>query len=138
MRRIETTEGIIVVEMRGPPEAEPSIVCLHGLSANRITWRPLAERLDHRFTFVLPDLLGRGESDPAPDASFDLASEARRTEAVLEALGVSRPVLVGHSQGAAIAVAAARRVGARGLLLVNPVTPDLRRPRALAALRLRG
>jgi pimeloyl-ACP methyl ester carboxylesterase len=138
VRRIQTCDGTIVVEMRGPKDAAPTVVCLHGLSANRVTWTRLAERLDHRMRFVLPDLLGRGESDPAPLASYDLASEAGRVKAVVTALGLDRPVLVGHSHGAAVAVAAARAVGASGLLLVNPVTPDLARPRALDALALGG
>jgi pimeloyl-ACP methyl ester carboxylesterase len=138
LRRIQTSEGAIVVEMRGQRDGAPAVVCLHGLSANRATFLPLAGRLDHRLKFVLPDLLGRGESDPAPDASYDLPSEARRLGVVLTALGVVRPVLVGHSHGAAIAVAAARDVDAVGVLLINPVTPDLRRPPALDALRVRG
>jgi pimeloyl-ACP methyl ester carboxylesterase len=80
------------------------------------------------------DLLGRGESDPSAHAAYDLEAEAKRLGVLLERLGVVRPLLAGHSHGAAIAVAAASRVGARGLLLVNPVTPDLVRPVALAAL----
>jgi pimeloyl-ACP methyl ester carboxylesterase len=125
----------MVVEIRGPRAARPAIVCLHGLSANRTTWSPVAQLLERRRRFLLVDLLGRGESDAAPTARYDLESEARRLAKLLDAVGVERPVLAGHSHGAAIAVAAAHRVQAAGLLLVNPVTPDLTRPRVLGTLR---
>ncbi|NNK48560.1 MAG: alpha/beta hydrolase [Gemmatimonadetes bacterium] len=132
---IGTAEGVIIVEMRGPRTAGSTIVCLHGLSANRATWRPVARMMERRRRFLLVDLLGRGESDPAPDARYDLESAARRLAQLLDTVGVERPILAGHSHGAAIAVAAANRVRATGLLLANPVTPDLPRPRALRTLR---
>jgi pimeloyl-ACP methyl ester carboxylesterase len=131
---VPTPEGRMAVEFRGDGTAGPTVVCLHGLSANRTTWRPVADRLPHR-SFLLVDLLGRGESDASREARYDLDSEARRLAHVLQTLGLTRPVLAGHSHGAAIAVAAAARVNARGLLLVNPVTPDLSRPAALNALK---
>jgi len=124
----------MAAEIRGPGEARPVVVCLHGLSANRATWRPVAERLAHRRQFLLVDLLGRGESDSSPHARYDLDSEARRLLFLLDSMGVARPLLAGHSHGAAIAVAAVSRVNARGLLLVNPVTPDLPRPGGLGTL----
>lgn len=125
----------MVVALVGPRTAQPPLVCLHGLSANRTTWLPVALRLGDRRRMVLVDLLGRGESDASAEAAYDLDSEAKRLATVLERLRLSRPVLAGHSHGAAIAVATARRVGACGLLLVNPVTPELARPAALSLLR---
>ena len=128
----------MAVAVEGPVKAQRAVVFLHGLSANRTTWLPVAERVrgDHRLFLV--DLLGRGESDPSVLASYNLEAEAGRLALLLEHLGVVRPLLAGHSHGASIAVAAAERVRACGLLLVNPVTPDLTRPPALAALGNRG
>ena len=136
--RIHTPEGLMAVAIEGPATARPAVVFLHGLSANRTTWLPVAERMrdDHRLLLV--DLLGRGESDASLLADYDLEAEAGRLVLLLESLGVVRPLLAGHSHGASIAVAAARRVRACGLLLVNPVTPDLARPPALSVLANRG
>ena len=131
---VPTPEGRMTVEFRGHRTAGPPVVCLHGLSANRTTWRPVADRLRHR-SLLLVDLLGRGESDASREARYDLDSEARRLAHVLQTLGLTRPILAGHSHGAAIAVAAAARMNAVGLLLVNPVTPDLSRTIALNALK---
>jgi pimeloyl-ACP methyl ester carboxylesterase len=122
----------------GPARAKRTIVCLHGLTANRSTWLPVAERLQGDRRVFLVDLLGRGESAPSLTASYGLEAEAERLAALLRSLGAHQPLLAGHSHGAAIAVAAANRVQACGLLLVNPVTPDLSRPLALEALRIRS
>jgi pimeloyl-ACP methyl ester carboxylesterase len=131
---VPTLEGRMAVEIRGPRKAGPPVVCLHGLSANRATWEPVADRLRHR-RFILVDLLGRGQSDAARVARYDLESEAQRVILVLQALGLQSPILAGHSHGAAVAVAAASGANALGLLLVNPVTPELSRPAALTALK---
>ncbi len=136
LERIETSDGRLAVEPHGPAEGQPVVVCLHGLSANRATWRPVARRLADRHRFLLMDLLGRGDSDTAPHARYDLESEVRRLVSALERMRVLRPVLAGHSHGAAIAVAAAERIDARGLFLVNPITPDVRRPALLGLLSL--
>lgn len=128
----------MAVVILGPDGVEPAIVCLHGLSANRSTWQPVARSMASRHRLVLVDLLGRGESDPAPAAAYDLESEAARLATLLDGLGIRQPVLAGHSHGAAVAVAAARRVQARGLVLVNPVTPELMRPAILSALWIPG
>lgn len=138
VHRIGTPDGVMAVEVRGSEQGLPAVVFLHGLSASRVTWRPVAERLAPVARCLLVDLLGRGESDAAPAARYDLDSEVRRLEILLQRLGVNRPVLAGHSHGAAIAVAAAARLEACGLLLVNPVTPEVPRPAVLAAFRHRS
>ena len=137
LERIETSDGRLAVEYHGRSAGHPKVVCLHGLSANRATWRPVALRLADRYPCLLMDLLGRGDSDTAPHARYDLESEVKRVVSALERMRVVRPVLAGHSHGAAIAVAAAERLDARGLFLVNPITPDVRRPAILGLLSLR-
>lgn len=136
LERIETSDGRLAVERHGHAAGHSVVVCLHGLSANRATWRPVARRLADRHRFLLMDLLGRGDSDTAPQAHYDLESEVRRVVSALERMRVFRPVLAGHSHGASIAVAAAERLDARGLFLVNPITPDVRRPALLGLLSL--
>ena len=138
---VETPEGRCLVRIVG---SGPAVLCLHGVSARGRSWHAVAERLRHRATFVMPDLVGRGASDPLPEGSFTLARETDRVEALIDGVAALEhspirsmpPVLAGHSQGAAIAVVlAARHRSVRGLLLSNPVTPWTRRPLALGALR---
>ena len=57
---------------------------------------------------------------------------------LVEALALERLLVVGHSQGAALALGLARRSRAvAGLVLVNPVTPWTRRPAVLSLPGLR-
>lgn len=116
----------------------PAVLCLHGVSAHGRSWAPVAARLSDRVTFVLPDLPGRGASDPAPDARFTLDDEVRRLRTLIAGVPELRSsmVVAGHSQGAAIGLAlAAEEPRVRGLLLSSPVTPWTRRPRVLDTLR---
>jgi N-formylmaleamate deformylase len=62
---------------------------------------------------------GRGLSDSGP--SYTLEDYADDTAALVERLGLDRPLLLGHSMGARIvAVTAARGVPLRGTVLVDP------------------
>ncbi len=117
--------------------AGPDVLLIHGLSANRGKWNRLAPLLQGRFRLVRPDLAGRGVSPAPPEIRFGLADEASRLLGLLDSLAVERPILVGHSQGAALAVAVQASGRGRALLLLNPVTPWTRRPAALDLLRRR-
>lgn len=131
-RRFDVPGGELDVEMRGPDG--PTILCLHGLSAHRGSWRVVAPRLEDRFRIVLPDLLGRGASPADPGARFRLADELPRLRRLLSALPHRPWYALGHSHGAALALALAREPGCRGLVLVSPVTPWTRRPPLLNLL----
>jgi magnesium chelatase accessory protein len=102
----------------------------------------VADALADRFRLFMPDLLSRGRSDPRPDRPHDLPRELQRLDAVRELLP-SRPyLLLGHSHGAALAVAlshrarAADRPGPAGWVLVTPVTPWTHRPPVLEVFTL--
>lgn len=132
-RDIGISEGRIRVRVvgRGPP-----VLCLHGLSAHGRTWLPVASLLAHRHTFWIPDLLSRGRSTARPQAHYRLEDESRRARELIRGLGAVPRVVVGHSQGAGVALALARREPRiRGLVLCSPVTPWTRRPLALELLR---
>ncbi|MXW55570.1 MAG: alpha/beta hydrolase [Gemmatimonadales bacterium] len=127
----------VTVLGRGRP-----VLFLHGISAHGRAWRPVAERFAEEhpgWECWLPDLPGRGASDARAELSYSLDDEVRRLRAVVRALAPDgpRPQLVaGHSQGAAIALALAEAepdIG--GLLLSNPVTPEIRSPAVLRLLR---
>jgi pimeloyl-ACP methyl ester carboxylesterase len=130
---VPVTGGSLVAGLRG---AGIPVLLLHGLSANRSTWDRLLELLPPTVLTVAPDLVGRGASPAGAGASFRLVDEAERVERLLDQLGLERPVLVGHSHGAAIAVAVAARRPVRGLLLISPVSPAINRPWVLELLRL--
>jgi pimeloyl-ACP methyl ester carboxylesterase len=88
--------------------AGPPIVVLHGGWGYDIyPFDRQIAALDHVFRFVVPDRTGYGGSTrlAAQPAGFH-ARAARETLALIEALGLDRPVLWGHSDGAVIALLA--------------------------------
>jgi pimeloyl-ACP methyl ester carboxylesterase len=96
----------------------PPLVLLHGLMGTHAYWEPFARRLAAEHRVLLVDLPGHGESDPL--RPFDLDRCARAVADACEAVGVTRPLVAGHSLGSAVAVhwAAQRPVAA-----VMPISP---------------
>jgi pimeloyl-ACP methyl ester carboxylesterase len=82
------------------PDA-PTVVAVHGITANSHSWRAVARALGRRLGLVAPDLRGRGQSNGLP-APYGLAAHARGVVAVLDHLRLERAVLIGHSLGAYI------------------------------------
>jgi pimeloyl-ACP methyl ester carboxylesterase len=83
------------------------IVMLHGLGVSTASLGPLAERLAGRRRVVSCDLPGFGRST-SPEV-WSTARIARAVEALLDAGGVERAVLLGHSYGCHVATAVAGR-----------------------------
>jgi pimeloyl-ACP methyl ester carboxylesterase len=99
----------------------PAVVLLHGLASNARIWDGVAPRLTGTGRRVVAlDQRGHGGSEQ-PDSGYDFATVCRDLEAALAGLGLDRPVVVGHSWGANVALQyAADRPGAvAGLGLVD-------------------
>lgn len=76
------------------------VVMLHGLTFDRTTWRPIIDRLGAGMRSLAIDLPGHGETGgPARSVS----EVADLVHALLDDLGIERPVIVGHSMSGAIA-----------------------------------
>ncbi|WP_316745439.1 alpha/beta fold hydrolase [Streptomyces sp. MK7] len=86
----------------------PVVLALHGITANGVTWARVAHHLAGRVTLVAPDLRGRGRSGRLP-GPYGIAAHADDMAAVVDALGVGRVVLTGHSMGAFTAALTAVR-----------------------------
>ncbi|MDQ2715414.1 MAG: alpha/beta hydrolase [Chloroflexota bacterium] len=84
-------------------EQGPPIVCLHGLTANAFCFQAFADELarDHRvFAF---DLRGRGDSEK-PEHAYSIPMHAADLAHLLDAWGLERPIVLGHSLGALVAL----------------------------------
>ncbi|WLQ48064.1 alpha/beta hydrolase [Streptomyces poriferorum] len=89
------------------PQA-PTVVALHGITANALSWAAVARQLAGRVTLIAPDLRGRAGSSGLP-GPYGIAAHTDDVAALTEALGLERVVLAGHSMGAFVAALAAVR-----------------------------
>src|ERR1700757_3827978 len=109
----------------------PAVVLLHGAGFDHATWALHSRWFAHHGHGVLaPDLPGHGRSAGAPLST--IADMAAWTAALLDAAGIAKARLVGHSMGSLIALETAARHPAKvsGLSLIGtaahmPVGPDL-------------
>lgn len=85
----------------------PVVILLHGSSLAIdawSTWHNTIPALAHDFRVLAPDLVGFGLSDAPPDGKHVPRLERRHhVSAFIEALGITRCALVGHSEGGFIA-----------------------------------
>ncbi|WP_457632227.1 alpha/beta fold hydrolase [Oceanithermus desulfurans] len=81
----------------------PAVVLVHGITENLRVWDPVVRRLAGERTVVRLDLRGHGASERAD--GYGLAAMVADVIAVIEAAGVARPDVVGHSLGGLVASA---------------------------------
>jgi pimeloyl-ACP methyl ester carboxylesterase len=138
--------GGIRIHYLDHPGGEPALVLLPGLSATAPIFEDLiGAGLTPRFRAVAVDLRGRGQSDgppagfdPAsPAAGYTMAEHAADVVRLLDALGLRRAVLVGHSFGGMLAFYLAAHHPQRiprivvldaAFAVATPATRDLLRP----------
>ena len=110
-----------VDEGKGPP-----VVLIHGFGGHTYSYRYLIPELARGHRVVALDLLGFGYSERVPDADYSHQAQARRVIGLMDALGIQRASLVGHSMGGEVAmrVAAAQPDRVERLALVASVSGD--------------
>ncbi len=98
------------------------VLFVHGLAGDGEMWRAQVDHVRGSRRGVLLDLRGHGRSGPAPDGDCSMEALASDVLAVADALGLKRFVLVGHSMGGAVILAAASAAPGRvaGLLFADP------------------
>ena len=79
------------------------MVLLHGIAGTSATWDAVIPRLAEHYDVLAPDLLGHGES-AKPHGDYSLGAYANVVRDLLEALGMGRATIVGHSLGGGIAM----------------------------------
>jgi pimeloyl-ACP methyl ester carboxylesterase len=92
----------------GADTSAPLVLAIHGITSTSRTWLATARALDNQAVLLAPDLRGRGRSIELPPV-VGLDAHVRDMVAVLDAAGLERAVVAGHSLGAYIAARLAVR-----------------------------
>ena len=105
------------------PAPEPTIVAIHGAGSGAYVFSALAQRLQPDIRVIALDLRGRGFSDKPP-SGYDLAHEIDDILQLIVALGLERPILLGHSSGGSLCPFVATRTSLGGIVLMEATIGD--------------
>lgn len=101
------------------PGEKGTIIAAHGLTGNHKQMHYYAELLKGEYRVISVDLKGRGNSAPAPE-NTGIEQHTKDIEALIEALNIQNPILMGYSMGAFImANVASKREDVKGVILLD-------------------
>lgn len=120
-------QDVSMAYMDIPPQGTPSgevVVLMHGKNFSGFYWGEAIARLTaegHRV--IVPDQLGFGRSSKPTDVQYSFHAMVTHTASLLDALGVARVSVVGHSMGGMVAARFALDQPSRThkLILMNPI-----------------
>ena len=106
--RVEANGIDFHVAAAGPKEG-PALFCLHGFPEGWMSWQPVMESLREARIYA-PDLRGYGDT-ARPRRGYDVFTLTDDIRALIEKLGLVRPLLVSHDWGGALGWIFAHRYG---------------------------
>jgi len=92
---VQTNSTTLYVRIGGQG---PAVILLHGYGETGDMWVPLATKLAHDHTVVVPDLRGMGLSS-RPESGYDKKTQGHDIAGVLDALKIDRADLITHDIG---------------------------------------
>jgi len=110
--RIATSDDLVHLEYQVYGQGEPAVLLIHGWCGNAAYWHAQIEALRPYYTVVALDLAGHGASG-ANRTDWSIANYAGDVALIARQIPNAHLVLVGHSMGATVALAAVPRIGER-------------------------
>lgn len=108
------------------PEDAPPIVCLHGSHQSAHSFDLVSLALARRFRVIAPDQRGHGDSEWVRGGHYSNAEMAEDALAIIAALGIRRPLIMGHSMGGRnTLLAALSQLDAASALVIVDVGPEI-------------
>lgn len=119
---------------------KPSILMLHGYSAEKTVWLRFARHFTEEFNIIIPDMAGHGKT--GFDANWDYTGpvQAARLIALLDRLQIQQVHIIGNSMGGFIAAHFARLYPDRTLTatLVDPAGVTSPKPSVMGEMLAKG
>lgn len=102
------------------PGRGATILAVHGITANCMVWKTIAEAVVPEYRLVAMDLRGRGFSDK-PDTGYSISHHISDLYNLINSLETGPVILMGHSLGAFISLAFATQYPllTKALILVD-------------------
>jgi pimeloyl-ACP methyl ester carboxylesterase len=102
-----------IIELDGEPihyveqGSGPAVILIHGFGGHTYSFRHQVPVLARHYRVIAIDLLGFGYSGRPRDADYGSQAQAARIVKLMDALGIGRAALAGHSMGGAVVMRAA-------------------------------
>ena len=126
VERTIDANGVPIALTEFPNPGAPPVLLLHGIGSRGSSWWPVIDPLAAQFHLYQLDLRGHGASGK-PERGYVVEDYAADLDAVLDALDLDAPRLLGHSLGALVTLYWASKNPTRAAALVLE-DPPLRTP----------
>jgi pimeloyl-ACP methyl ester carboxylesterase len=101
--RIKLKTGVTLSYVETGNPNGPAVVLLHGFTDSSFSYSRILPLLDKRYRYFAIDQRGHGDSE-RPETGYEMKHFASDVAAFLEAKGVEKAVVVGHSMGSFVAM----------------------------------
>jgi pimeloyl-ACP methyl ester carboxylesterase len=101
---IVTDQGLVHYEVYG---SGPPVILIHGWTQAWNTWRSTIETFAGQYRMYAPDLWGFGESEKGRRESFEVSDFVELIPQFMDALGIAKVPIMGHSMGGTTALGVA-------------------------------
>ncbi len=87
---------------------KPPLILLHGIGSDVSSWWPVIDGLAAHYRLIVPDQRGHGRS-AKPDHGYLIPDYVADLEGLINAYGIERPAIMGHSLGGLVTLGWASR-----------------------------
>jgi non-heme chloroperoxidase len=126
---VKTPDGLTISAQEWGNPNGPEILFIHGFSQSHMSWmRQVEGDLAKQFRIVTYDLRGHGNSDKPEDRAryHDNKAWANEVQAVIDAAGLKRPVLVGWSYAGRVISDYVTHIGTAKIAGINFVDASIK------------